>query len=105
LGRGEAGLPGGRGVSKCSSCSGLSGSIRLPNGSGSRGSGSICLLKGRGSGASSICSEKGGDGVSVRWVSNGREEVEMKGEDMVEGEEDIWIRLMVIRLGDMREPL
>jgi hypothetical protein len=56
---------------------------------GGRVSGSMHSLKGRGSGASSMHSE------------SGRGMVEMKGEEMVEGGVDIWIRLMVTEWGEM----
>jgi hypothetical protein len=76
-GVGEMGLLGGRGVVKSYSCSGLLTSICLPRGGGSRGSGSMRSLKGRGSGASSMRSE------------SGRGKVETRGEEIVEGRVDI----------------
>jgi hypothetical protein len=97
-GSGDVGLLGGRGVAKSSSCSGLLDSIRSPRGRGIRGSGSICSLRGRGSGASLMCSEREGGGVFVRWVSNGREEVGTKGEEKVGGGVVIWICQMVMEL-------
>jgi hypothetical protein len=86
-GVGEVGLLGVRGVAKSSSHSGLLPSIRSPRGGGSKGSGSICSLKGRGSGASSMHSE------------SGRGEVGTKGEEITEGGVDIWICLMVTEWG------
>jgi hypothetical protein len=85
--RGETVPLGGRGVLKCSSCSGLSGTMLSPRGRGIGRRGSMCSLRGMGSGASSMHSE------------SGRDEVEMRGEEMVGGMVDIWIRLMVIEWG------
>jgi hypothetical protein len=92
---------GGRGVSKHSSCSGLSGAMLSPRGMGSRGSSAMHSLRGRGRGAPSIRSKRGGCGVLVTGVSKGREKVEMKGEEMVEGGVDIWMCLMVMEWGEM----
>jgi hypothetical protein len=60
---------------------------------GKQGSGSMRSLRGRGSGASSMHSE------------SGRGKVETKGEEMVEGGVDIWMRLMVTEWGEMGEGL
>jgi hypothetical protein len=91
--RGETVPLGGRGVSKCSSCSGLSGTMFSPKGRGIGERGSMHSLRGIGGGMSSMHSE------------SGRDEVETKGEEIVGGGVDIWIRLMVTEWGEMGEVL